>query len=182
MLFSFQDCLEKYGTAYRVSRAVADGGLHKMEAGVYSDTGAEDELDIIQFKYPKAILTLESAYFYYDMTDSIPDCYHMATGMHAAKIIDDRVRQYFIAEEILNVGVVEIEHAGSRIRTYDLERLMIETVRMKRKLPSDIYKEIVIAFRSKMDSLYPAKIGEYLSQHPFPKKAMIERMIYEEIF
>lgn len=182
MLQSYRECLEKYGSAYLVRKAVSDGRLYKMEAGVYSDAGTEDELEVVQFKYPNAVITMESAFFYYDLTDTVPDCYHLATGLHAARITDERVTQHYVPEEIVDVGVVTIERAGSRIRTYDLERLMIETARMKAKLPSDLYKEVVLSFRKRVDEIYPAKVGEYLASRPFPKKDLVERIIYEEIF
>ena len=44
----------------------------KMGVWVYSDTGKENELQIVQWRHPRAVLTFESAYFYYDLTDEIP--------------------------------------------------------------------------------------------------------------
>lgn len=37
------------------------------------------------------MLTLESAYYYYNMSDDIPDEYHLATDRKSARIVDDRV-------------------------------------------------------------------------------------------
>ena len=54
------------------------------------------------------------------------------------------------------------------------------TARMKSRLPSDLYKEVILEFRKRADSMYPAKIGEYLVG--FPKRDMIERIIDEEVF
>lgn len=182
MLLGFAELKTRYGSPYQIDKAIREGLCFKLEAGVYSDTGEEDELDIIQFKYPKAILTLESAFFYQNLTDTVPDLYCLATGMHSAKISDERVRQCFVAESLLPVGVTEIEYAGGKVRTYDLERLTIEVARMKARLPSDLYKEVVLALRGKTGEMYPAKIAEYLANHPFPRKETIERIVYEEIF
>lgn len=182
MLFGYREVKARYGSAYQIDKAIREGVCFKLESGVYSDTGREDELDVIQFLYPKAILTLDSAFFYYNLTDVVPDQYHLATGMHSAKIVDDRIRQCYVSEGILTVGVTDIEYAGGKVRTYDLERLAIEVARMKARLPSDLYKEVVLSLRKKVDVMYPAKIGEYLAQHPFPRKELIERIVYEEIF
>ena len=78
------------------------------------------------------------------------------------------------------VGVAEIDYCGDRVRTYDLERLLIDTARMKSKLPSDLYKEVILSFRSRTGSLSEEKIGQYLPL--FPKRDMIERILYEEVF
>lgn len=51
---------------------------------------------------------------------------------------------------------------------------------MKRSLPPDLYKEVVLAFRRRSDEIAPSKIIEYLDR--FPKKARIERIIGEEVF
>ena len=182
MLLGYAEIKKRYGSPYQIDKAIREGLCFKLEAGVYSDTGEEDELDIIQFKYPKAILAQESAFFYQNLTDTIPDLYCLATGMHSSKISDKRVRQCYVAESILPVGVTEIEYAGGKVRTYNLERLAIEVARMKARLPSDIYKEVVLSLRGKAREMYPAKIAEYLANHPFPRKEMIERIVYEEIF
>ena len=51
---------------------------------------------------------------------------------------------------------------------------------MKSELPSDLYKEVILEFRKRTESMYPAKIGEYLVG--FPKRDLIERIIDEEVF
>ena len=151
-----------------------------MAPGVYSDTGKESELEVLQFVYPRTIVTFDSAYFYYDLTDAIPDVYHLATPANSLPIRDERVRQYYVPVSILNRGVVEIEYEGERMRAYDLERLLIETARMKSRLPPDLYKEVILAFRKRADSLSTEKIGEYLVD--FPKRGRIEDILYEEVF
>ena len=49
------------------------------------------ELEIIMKKYPNAILTLNSAFYYYGLTDTIPDHYYVATPKSNRKIEDVRV-------------------------------------------------------------------------------------------
>ena len=161
-------------------KAVADGRLKKVEPGVYSDGGRISELETIQFKYPKGIIVFDSAFFYHNLTDMIPDAYHLAVPSNATAIKDPRVRQYFFPAAIHQIGVVEIEYCGDKVRTYDLERLLIDTARMKSKLPSDLYKEVILSFRARIGMLSEEKIGAYLPL--FPKRNMIERILYEEVF
>jgi hypothetical protein len=51
---------------------------------------------------------------------------------------------------------------------------------MKSKLPPELYKEVILSFREKGNSLSMEKIGQYLTH--FPKRNMIERILYEEVF
>ena len=180
MLLNYKSCRESYGSPYQIEKAIREGRLFKMETGVYSDTGKESEIEVLQERYPAAIVSFESAYFYYDMTDYVPEKYALVTGNHSRLIQDDRIRQYYIPAEVLKVGMVVRNCNGERIRTYDLERLVIETARMKCSLPSDLYKEVISAFRKRTDEIIPAKIGEYLER--FPKRDRIERIIDEEVF
>ena len=180
MYLDYSDCRRLFGSPYQIGKALADGRLRKIESGVYSNGGRVSELETVQFKYPKGILAFESAYFYHDLTDTIPEVYHIATPANSSALKDPRVRQYYFPSAIHSVGVTEIDYCGDRVRTYDLERLLIDTARMKSKLPSDLYKEVILAFRSRTSSLSEEKIGAYL--HLFPKRNMIERILYEEVF
>ena len=180
MYFSYKDCRQRFGSAYQIDKAIEKGLIKKVELGVYSDSEHVSELEVIQFKYPKAILTLNSAYFYHDLTDVIPDMYHLATRSNAMAIPDSRIKQYYVPSEIHSIGITEIEYCGDKVRTYNLERLLIETARMKSKLPPELYKEVILSFRAKGNSLSMGKIGQYLPH--FPKRNMIERILYEEVF
>jgi len=180
MLLSFAECKKRFGSPYQIDKAVADGRLVKIEPGIYSESGKVSEIEVVEFKYPKGIITFDSAYFYYDMTDAIPEVYHLATPANSVAIKDGRVRQYFVPQSIYGIGITEIEYCGDRVRIYDLERLLIDTARMKSKLASDLYKEVVLAYRSMSGKLSMERIGAYLKH--FPKRAMIERILYEEVF
>ncbi len=180
MYLNYTDCRRRYGSPYQIDKAVAEGRLKKIEPGVYSDGGKVSELETIQFKYPKGVLAFDSAYFYHDLTDAIPVAYHLATPANAPAIADPRVRQYYFPPAIHKIGLAEIVYCGDKVRTYDLERLLIDTARMKSKLPSDLYKEVILSFRSRTGSLSEEKIGNYLPF--FPKRNMIERILYEEVF
>lgn len=180
MLFDFAECREKFGSPYQIDKAIADGRLHKMERGVYSDTGEENELEIVQWKHPAAVMTFDSAYFYYNLTDMIPELYYMATDFSARKITDPLVKQYYMPKGTFAIGQTEIDYCGDKVRIYDLNRLLIETARMKSKLPSDLYKEVILAFRSRTSELVPSTIQQYLKS--FPKRELIENILYEEVF
>ena len=180
MLFNYKNCRESYGSPYQIEKAIREGRLFKMETGVYSDTGKEGEIEVLQERYPAAIVSFESAYFYYDMTDYIPEKYVFVTGNHARLIADDRIRQCFVPEDVLEVGKTVIDYDGAKSRIYDLERLLIETARMKNRMPNDQYKEIIAFYRRERDNLDASKFPEYLER--FPHRDRIMGIIDEEVY
>ena len=180
MLYSFAECKRKFGSPYQIDKAIADGCLCKLHVGVYSDTGEENELEIVQWRHPHAVLTLDSAYFYHDLTDSVPEFYYMATDRGARRIADPLVKQCYLPSGTAGIGVTTIDYCGDKVRTFDLERLLVETARLKRKLAPDLYKEVVLSFRRRAGELEAYKIADYLAH--FAKRDAIEKIIYEEVF
>ena len=180
MLMDYKTCFGRFGSAYRIEKAIRDGRLFKMDVGVYSDSGSESEIAVLLAKYPQAVVSFESAYFYYDMTDYIPERYSLVTGNHVHSIRDERVKQYFVPESQLEVGKTELEYEGDKIRIYDLERLLIETVRMKNRMPSDQYKEVIGWYRGKTGELDGAALSEYLTL--FPHRERIMSIIDTEVY
>ena len=63
MLLSYNQCTEKYKTKYYLKKAVDLGELYYIEKGVYSDVRFVSELQVISFKYPNAIFTMDSAFY-----------------------------------------------------------------------------------------------------------------------
>jgi predicted transcriptional regulator of viral defense system len=180
MLYTFAECKKKFGSPYQIEKAIADGCLWKLGAGEYSDTGDEDELEIVQWRHPNAVMTLDSAFFYHDLTDSVPDFYYMATDRGARPIADPLVKQFYLPKGTAGIGVTTIDYCGDKVRTFDLERLLVETARMKNKLAPDLYKEVVLSFRRRSAELEAYKIADYLAH--FAKRDAIEKIIYEEVF
>ena len=180
MLYSFAECKMKFGSPYQIDKAIAKGCLWKIGVGVYSDTGEENELEIVQWTHPNAVMTLDSAFFYYDLTDTVPDLYYMATDHGARPIVDPLVKQIYLPAGTAKIGVTTIEYCGDRVRTFDLERLLIETARMKGKIAPDVYKEVILSFRRRAAELEAYKIADYLVH--FAKRDAIESIIYQEVF
>ena len=98
----------KYGTKYRVGELVRAGKLFRIEEGIYADVADAPEVEVVLAKYPASVLTLESAYYYYRMSDEIPDEYHLATDRKAATITDVRVVQSYVPSGTLRIGALEM--------------------------------------------------------------------------
>lgn len=179
MILSYDEAVKKYGTDYKLKKAVESGDCFKIENGIYSNKRYESELEVILKKYPKAILSGEYAYYIHGLTDVIPEKYSLATSSKAAKITDKRVIQIYVRQDLLPLGVEEIEKNGVSIRVYDKERMLIELLRNKNSMPYDLYKEILLNYREIINDLEIWRIQEYAES--FPKSKMISKALDEEV-
>ncbi len=100
--------------------------------------------------------------------------------MKSAPIKDERVSQIYTKDDLLDHGAIETKFQGVQIRIYDKERMLIELLRNKNKMPFDYYKEIVTNYRKIVEYLEVWRIEEYAEI--FPKSKMIRKALEEEIF
>lgn len=180
MILTHFECIKKYKNDYQIKKAVVDGELFKLEKGIYSEQKYVPEIEIIAAKYPNAIMTMHSAFYYHSLTNVIPECYYLMTDKDDSKIKDKRVKQIFSQKELLELGVTEIKYQGIAIKVYDKERMLIELVRNKNKLPYDYYKDIILRYRGLVHELDIQRIQEYAKT--FPKSGMITEILQAEVF
>lgn len=179
MLLSREDCLGRYGSDYYTAQQIKAGKLFRIEKGVYSDCPHVPEQAVIAFKYPKAIMTMTSAFYHYDLTDVIPDTIDLATDRDAAKIRDNRVHQYFMPHGFYEDGAEIADVQGYPIRIYNRERMLIELLRNKSSIPFDLYKEILLNYRRALPKLDLQKIQDYAMASP--KSKMIINALQMEV-
>ena len=180
MLKTHKECIKIFGSDLAIAKALSDNRLFKVDRGIYADKPFVPFIEIVQKRYSDAVIALDSAFFYQGLTDIIPLSVHLATVRTASRIADKRIVQHFVPNKILNIGVIEITYNNSVIKTYDLERLAIDVVRMKTKLPYELYKGVILSLRSRSSELYPAKIDDYLDSFPYHES--IADTIRKEIF
>lgn len=154
----------KYST-YQLNKAIKNKELFKVDNGLYSDIEFVNPLEIILKKYPNAIFTFDSAYYYYDLTDVIPDYFYLATKRSDSRIKDKNIKQIFIPNDLFEFGKTQIEVENIKINIYDEERMLVELIRKKNIIPFDYYKEIITNYRKKTDKLDIYKIQEYISYY-----------------
>lgn len=180
MLISYTKCLEKYRSDYQIQKVLDSGTLFKIEPGVYSNKEKVSELAIITCKYPSAVITMDSAFYYHGLTDVIPEKYFLATKKSARGIRDKRVKQVFVPENCFDFGVTTMERRDAITKIYDKERMLIELLRFKNLLPFDYYKEILRSYRDIIEDLDIQRIEEYAVV--FPKSKMIMEALKNEVF
>ncbi len=166
------ECLEKYGSDYYIEKKIENGELYKICKGVYSEKKYVPEIAVFTYKYPNAVLTMKSAFYFHGLTDVIPDECELATTRDAAKIRDGKVKQYFVQDDFFEEGIETADYKGYDIRIYNKERMLIELVRYKSKLPFDYYKEIILNYRKLLPKLDMQKIQDYALMAPKSNKVL----------
>lgn len=180
MIWTYNECLKKHKSDYLIKKAICSGELFKVEKGIYSDQPYASDIAVVTAKYPQAVISMNSAFYYHTLTDVVPDHYYLATGKDDSKIKDERVKQIFEQSELVDVGVTTMSVQGIDVKIYDKERMLIELIRSKKKLSYDYYKEIINRYRSLIFKLDVERIQEYA--FIFPKSGMITETLQTEVF
>lgn len=131
MLYFHKELKEKLKSDYQIQKAVSNKEYFKIENGLYSDMEFVNPLEIICKKYPEAVFTSDSAYYYYDLTDVIPDYFYLATKRSDTRINDKNIKQIFIPNDLFEFGKTQIEIENIIISIYDEERMLVELIRKK---------------------------------------------------
>lgn len=180
MIYDYKQVLKFFGSPYQIRRAIKEEKLFKIESGIYSYNNNVNALSVLMKKYPNAIITSETAYYFHRLTDVIPSKIMLATGRNNSKIHDKRVKQIFISEQFLNIGKTTIKVNGVVVNIFDKEKLLIELIKNKKKTSFDYYKEIINSYRNIRDELDIKKIEQYLEL--YPQNEELYKTIISEVF
>ena len=175
MILLYKELMNKYKSDYKIKKLIDEGKIIKVEKGIYSDNGNVNYLEILTKKYPDAVFTMNSAFYYHNLTDVIPDKEYLAIKRDSTKISDDRIKVIYYQDKFFDIGKTTIKVNGAEINIYDKERMLIELIRNEKSMGFDYYKEIINNYREIKDELNIKKISEYISKYA------IEDYLYDVI-
>lgn len=182
MLYNYKDVKEKYKDDYNLKIALQNKQIFKVEKGVYADKKNPNLLAVYSKKYPNAIITMDSAFYFYNLTDVIPAKVYLATASSSHTIDNKKINQIFVKDTIFNEGRTceFLENEKQEIYIYDKERLLIELIRKKKQIPFDYYKEIINNYREEVHLLNIHKLEKYASL--YSNKDKILETLQMEVF
>lgn len=180
MIYTYSELKNLYGSDYKIKKKIKEKEIYKVEYGMYSNKALNHYLEVFTKKYPNAVITGDSAYYYHNLTDVIPDKIYMSTNRTSGRYNDDNISQSYKLEEYYELGKIMMEYEGVDINIYDKERMLVELVKNKNNTPYDYYKEIIDNYRSISDELNVYKIDEYTRVYPNGEKLM--KIIQDEVF
>ena len=180
MLYTHKELLNEYKSNYQVKKAVKEEKIFKIEKGIYSNKKNVHYLEVIAKKYPQAIITGESAYYYHNLTDVIPGKICLATKRNAVRIKDKRIKQFFVNDNLFELGKENIIFEGVSITIYNKEKMLIELIKNKKSISFDYYKEVILNYRNIAHDLQNWKIEQYLEN--YKQEERILDIIQKEVF
>jgi predicted transcriptional regulator of viral defense system len=181
MLYTHKELKKIYKSDYNIKKIVSEERIHKISRGIYSDTPSVHPIEIITKKYSSAIFTMNSAFYFQGLTDVIPRKMYLAMVRSSSRrIADSNIVAIYVMEKYFAIGKTQIVFDGVKINIYDKERMLIELVRNKKKLPFDYYKEIINSYRKIVDELEVSAIEDYAKV--FDTEEYIFKTIQEEVF
>ena len=140
MIYNYKEIKEKYKTNYKINKAIKDKELYKIEKNIYSDTKNVNYLEMISKKYPNAIFTMDSAFYFHNLTDVIPSKINLAIERNSSRIKDEKINQVLTIKKLFEIGKMQMIVEGAIINVYDKERMLIELIRNKNQIAFDYYK------------------------------------------
>jgi len=180
IIYTHRELEKLFKSDYQIKKAILDKKIYKIEKGIYSNTQFVHPLEIIVKKYPKAVFTMDSAFYFLGLTEVIPNKMYLAVKRNSTKTSNLGIIQIFVSDKFHEIGKTQIEFDGISINIYNMERMLIELVRNKKKLAFDYYKEIISSYRRKSADLNVTNIENYAKQ--FDSENYILRTIQEEVF
>ena len=180
MILLYKDLVEQHKSDYEIKKLIEDGKIFKIEKGVYSDSQNVNYLEVLSKKYPNAIFTMDSAFYYHNLTDVIPEKECLAVRRNSTKINDVRIKVTYYQDKFFEIGRSTLQVNGVNIQIYDKERMLIELIRNRKTIGFDYYKEIISNYREIKDTLNTKKIVEYISK--FAIEDYLYDVIMKEVF
>lgn len=177
MVYTWEDIVRTEGGITKANKMIQKKKYKKVSHGVYVDDGEEiSELEQLFVRYPRATLTLQSAFDYYELSDFIPDKYYIVTPYNCHTIQNDKVYQLYMKEEIVEIGRKKISTKYGHIFIFDIERMLVELFRLKIKLPRDYFLEVVSSYRllKSKDAISLKKVSEYCMKIPQGQRLLKE--------
>lgn len=171
--------IKTYGSQHLFYQALKTGELIKVAHGIYSKDVLVHPWHVAMRLWPSSIVTMDSAFSYWGVSDRIPNQTHLATPRTGARISNPEFKQYFMRDDLLAVGLTTIDYYGQQVRIFNLERMLIELVRNKTSLPFDYYRELIHGYRDCAANMDFMLVDEYANA--FSNTETLMTRIQEEV-
>ena len=139
---------------YGLRKAIADGYIVRVKKGVYmlSDELADTMIDIESI-VPGGVLCLYSAWSYYELSTQIPTAFFVAIDTHRRVVVPDYppITLCYWQEKYRELGTVQTEIAGHKVRITDLEKSVCDAVKFRNKVGIDVSSEVLHSYLRRPD-------------------------------
>jgi len=184
MLKSYKELTTSGYSQDKINVAVEAKELFKIEKGIYSDKETYQDEELICFKYPNAVITLESALAIYDDSYPKPEKIEISTPHKSKQLKNDLIKQYFNTSPGYESGVEDYNYKGSIIKIYNVDKLLVEFIRHKSSYTDEEFNNILKYFINNKSKLNKEKIYNYIEDYKYQDKIteVLENKIFNKKF
>lgn len=112
---------------------VCSNHLERVSFGLYRSQDAwDDEMFVLQTRYPKAVFSHETAQFLLGLADREPDHYSITlkTGTSSSNLAREGIRVHKVKADLFDIGLAEAQSPfGHSLHAYNAERTICDLVR-----------------------------------------------------
>lgn len=123
---------------------IKSGEVEQVKRGLYyykNFDAANNEMHEVAMRYSQGIFCLFSAWYYYELTTTVPFQHHLAFP-HKAKPVKTEyppVNFYYWSKNQYELGIVK----QGNIKIYDIEKSVCDAVKFRNKVGEDIMQEVL---------------------------------------
>ena len=129
--------------------------ISKVKRGLYRLNNFEQDTSFIEVSniVPDGILCMFSAWFYYNLTTTIPYENHIAVTQNKKIRLQDYppIKLYYLSNKYYELGITQINVDNQLIKIYDLEKSVCDAIRFRNRIGFDITIEIVKNYVNRKD-------------------------------
>lgn len=138
---------EKGINKYHLEKMVAEGKVVRVKQGLYhlNSYVSDNELMELNSIVPNGVICLFSAWEHYDLSTFVSSTYHIAV-VRSFKIVLPSyppIKLYYWSAKIHQLGVVEYEEDGAKVRIYDVEKSVCDAIKYRQKVGIDTAMEVL---------------------------------------
>lgn len=148
------------------------GQIVRLRRGMYAlNNGLAKQMIDIETLIPGGVLCLYSAWSYHELTTQIPQVYHVAVERtrRVTLPIFPPIELSFMTKKAYELGAVEVEIDGFKVKVYDLEKSVCDAIKYRNKIGLDVSSEIFNNYLSRKDRDI-TRLYNYASQLRVGKK------------
>ena len=144
-----------------------DKTVSKVKRGLYRLNEFEQDTSFVEISniIPCGVFCMFSAWYYYDLTTTVPYENHIAITQKKRVWLPDYppVKLYYLSDKFYQMGIAHIQIDSQIVKMYDIEKSVCDVVRFRNKVCLDIAIEVVKNYVRRKDRNLN-KLGQYAQQ------------------
>jgi len=138
-------------TSYELKKLIDADVIERIMKGYYKLVGDDiSDVKLISVLIPEAVLSFDSALYYYGYSDRTPAEWHIAVNKDISKsrvrIDYPYLKPYFIEPYLLNIGVNIVSIEEVEIKMFSRERVICDCLKYESKFDIEMFNKALIRY------------------------------------